>query len=58
MVDEKAFKETFRDLMHCVQAARDGASNGSLFAMQCDVVLDRAAELIPGVLAPRHERAS
>ena len=53
MVDHKAITETFRDLMQCVQAARDGASNGSLFAMQCDVVLHRAAEVLPGVLVPR-----
>ena len=40
--------ETLRDLIQCVQAARDGASDQSLFAMQCDLVLHRAAQVAPG----------
>jgi hypothetical protein len=45
--------ETLRDLIQCVQAARDGAPDQSLFAMQCDLVLDRAARAVPSVLVPR-----
>jgi hypothetical protein len=45
--------ETLRDLIQCVQAARDGASDQSLFAMQCDLVLRRAAQVVPGALVPR-----
>lgn len=53
MADDPALTETLRDLMQCVQAARDGASDGSLFAMQCDLVLNRARRLFPGVLIAR-----
>ena len=53
---EKMIAETLRDLIQCVQAARDGAPGHSLFAMQCDLVLDRAAQLMPGVLVERHTR--
>ena len=53
---ENTIAETLRDLIQCVQAARDGAARHSLFAMQCDLVLDRAAQLLPGVLVPRHTR--
>ena len=53
MADHNAYIETLRDLMQCVQAARDGASSGSMFAMQCDTVLDRAAQLLPGVIVAR-----
>src|SRR6476620_4811289 len=42
---EKMIAETLRDLIQCVQAARDGTPGQSLFAMQCDLVLDRAAQL-------------
>lgn len=52
MGDYTIASETLRDLIQCVQAARDGAPEHSLFAMQCDLVLDRAAA-IPGVLAVR-----
>jgi hypothetical protein len=45
--------DTVRDLIHCVQAARDAAPEQSLFAMQCDMVLARAAEQVPGVIVPR-----
>jgi hypothetical protein len=53
---EYMFAETLRDLIQCVQAARDGVPGHSLFALQCDLVLDRAAQLVPGVLAPRNRR--
>lgn len=45
--------ELIRDLVQCVQAARDGAEPTSLFAMQCDLVLERAANEVDGLLKPR-----
>ena len=45
--------DIIRDLMQCVQAARDGAPQRSLFAMQCDLALERAAEALPGVILHR-----
>jgi hypothetical protein len=41
-------EDIIRDLMRCVQAARDGATDQSLFAMQCDLVLERASQALPG----------
>jgi hypothetical protein len=49
--------------MQCVQAARDGAPPQSLFAKQCDLVLELAAHELPDIIVPRasdknQERAS
>jgi hypothetical protein len=44
---------TLRDLMQCVQAARDGVPEHSLFALQCDLVLQRASQVLPDVIVPR-----
>ena len=43
-----------RDLIQCVQAARDGARSDSLFAMQCDAVLNRVEQVFPGMLLRRY----
>src|SRR5215212_6929358 len=53
MTDQTIPTETHRDLLQCVQAARDGAPDESLFAMQCDLVLHRVAEDVPGVLVEK-----
>ena len=53
MNDRALPMDLIRDLMQCVQAARDGAPHHSLFAMQCDLVLDRAAQVIPDVIVRR-----
>ena len=53
MTDQTIPTETLRDLLQCVQAARDGAPDESLFAMQCDLVLHRVAEDVPGVLVEK-----
>src|SRR4051794_34206297 len=44
---------TLRDLMQCVQAARDGAPPQSLFARQCDLVLELASHELPDIIVPR-----
>ena len=49
MGDQTIPTETLRDLLQCVQAARDGAPDQSLFAMQCDLVLHRVAQVVPGL---------
>ena len=54
MLADHTLAETVRDLMQCVQAARDGVPGHSLFAMQCDLVLHRAAQFMPDVLVVRH----
>ena len=46
-------EDLIRDLVQCVQAARDGADHTSLFAIQCDLVLARAASEVDGILKPR-----
>jgi hypothetical protein len=46
-------EDLLRDLVQCVQAARDGAEDGSLFAIQCDLVLARATGEVCGLLLPR-----
>ena len=51
-------EELLRDLVQCVQAARDGAEDGSLFAIQCDLVLARAQGEVFGLLAPRSMQPS
>ena len=53
MTDQTIPTETLRDLLQCVQAARDGAPDESLFAMQCDLVLHRVAEDVPGVVVEK-----
>ncbi len=53
MTDQTIPTETLRDLLQCVQAARDGAPDESLFAMQCDLVLHREAEDVPGVVVEK-----
>ena len=53
MGDQTIPTETLRDLLQCVQAARDGAPDQSLFAMQCDLVLHRVAQILPGVLVKK-----
>jgi hypothetical protein len=53
VIGDYQLTETLRDLIQCVQAARDGASEQSLFAMQCDMVLHRASQVLPGVVVPR-----
>ncbi len=53
MGDQTIPTETLRDLLQCIQAARDGAPNQSLFAMQCDLVLHRVAQILPGVLVKK-----
>jgi hypothetical protein len=42
-----------RDLIQCVQAARDGARSDSLFAMQCDAVLNRVEQVFPDIVVVR-----
>jgi hypothetical protein len=54
MTADNTLAETIRDLMQCVQAARDGVPGHSLFAMQCDLVLHRAAQCIPNVIVVRN----
>src|SRR6476620_3324794 len=49
MGDQTIPTEALRDLLQCVQAARDGAHDQSLFAMQCDLVLHRVAQVVPGL---------
>jgi hypothetical protein len=46
-------EDLIRDLIQCVEAARDGVDSTSLFAMQCDLVLARAAREVEGILKPR-----
>ena len=59
MISERAVSEDLiRDLLQCVQAARDGAGDNSLFAIQCDLVLARAAGELDGLLLPRTDRPS
>jgi hypothetical protein len=59
MISERAVSEDLiRDLVQCVQAARDGAGENSLFAIQCDLVLARAAGELNGLLLPRSKRHS
>jgi hypothetical protein len=53
MSDLAISKDTLRDLIQCIQAARDGVPEHSLFALQCDIVLSRAAQILPGVIVPR-----
>ena len=53
MVDGPLPDDLIRDLVQCVQAARDGAAHNSLFAIQCDLVLARAAREVPGVIKGR-----
>ena len=45
--------DTLRDLVECVQAARDGVPDDSLFAKQCDLVLKRAAQELPWLILVR-----
>ena len=40
-------------LVECVQAARDGIPDDSLFAKQCDLVLKRAAQELPWLIVVR-----
>ena len=49
---------TLRNLVECVQAARDGVPDDSLFARQCDLVLARAVQELPGVILVREYCAS
>lgn len=53
MSERTSTEDLIRDLVHCVQAARDGAEHGSLFALQCDLVLARAAREAPGLITKR-----
>jgi hypothetical protein len=45
--------ELLRDLMDCVQAGRDGTPETSLYARQCDLVLDKVAREVGATLAER-----
>lgn len=53
MVERHPSDDLIRDLVQCVQAARDGADHGSLFAMQCELVLSRVSREVPGLLQRR-----
>ena len=53
VVQHEISAELLRDLVQCVQAARDGADSQSLFALQCDLVLARAAREVDGIVTPR-----
>jgi hypothetical protein len=45
--------ETLRNLIQCVEAARDSAPAQSLFAMQCEIALERVQESLPAAPLPR-----
>jgi hypothetical protein len=51
--EREVSEELIRDLVQCVQAARDGVEGNSLFALQCDLVLARASREVEGILIPR-----
>lgn len=53
MVERHLSDDLIRDLVQCVQAARDGADASSLFAMQCELVLRRVSREAPGLLQRR-----
>ena len=54
MASKRAISEDLvRDLVECVQAARDGADSNSLFAIQCDLVLTRAHAEVDGIVQRR-----
>jgi hypothetical protein len=48
-----ASDDFLKDLIECVEAARDGVPSNSIFALQCDLVLSRAHEL--GIVTARRQ---
>jgi hypothetical protein len=54
LMNDRAFTiDLIRDLIQCVQAARDGVPGDSLFALQCDLVIGRATQALPDAIVQR-----